>query len=123
VAPPKQAPAKLLKEIEQNIAAIASPKIEKKPELEVPSLPVVEEAVMESATEKIAQFLQQMLQLPEFGEVRVLVMIDRTGQLENFEVLDTKSEKNAEFLRNQLPSLRFPCLNETVSLTIVFSNE
>jgi hypothetical protein len=83
--------------------------VEKKPELVVPVLPT--------------SFMQQALLLPEYGQVRVEVSIDKNGNLEKFTIIDTKSEKNAEFLKNQLPTLRFPCLNEAVSLTIVFSNE
>jgi hypothetical protein len=106
--------------------------VEKKPELVVPVLPtsilefpdeVVVVEPTESSTEKIVAFMQQALLLPEYGQVRVEVSIDKNGNLEKFTIIDTKSEKNAEFLKNQLPTLRFPCLNEAVSLTIVFSNE
>jgi len=123
--PTKQETA-LLKEIEQNIASIAAPKLTKKAELVIPSLSIPEEIVeeiFESPVEKLAQFLQQALQLPEFGAVRVRLSVDRLGKLQSFEVLGAKSEKNAQFLKNQLPELQFPCLNEAVSLTIVFSNE
>ncbi len=118
---------KLLKEIEQNLSSIETPVVKsKKVELEVPVVELKEEVSHEeeaSSTEQIAFFLQESLRLPEFGQVRMQLSIDRFGKLKTFEVLDAKSEKNAEFLKKQLPDLQFPCLNETVSLTIVFSNE
>lgn len=124
VATQKQ--ATLLKEIEHNLTVIEATPSVKKVELQIPALRKPEEFFEEiSATpiQQISAFLQETLRLPEIGQVRVRLSIDRFGKLQSVEVLDSKSEKNAEFLKKQLPELQFPCLNEIVSLTIVFSNE
>jgi hypothetical protein len=113
---------KLVKEIEASLAAVSSPTKTTKQEIAIPTLSFDLPEEM-SPAETIAVFLREALQLPEFGEVRVELSIDSSGRLEKLEILESKSEKNAEFLRNQLPELLFPCLNRGVNLTIVFSND
>lgn len=125
VAPKKQVPAKpstsALQEIEQSLAAIAKPTAAApKTAIEIPTVEFAE--IEDSPIDRISSYLQEMLQLPEFGEVKVELSINRFGKLEKLEVLEAKSEKNEEFLRNQLPGLHYPCFNKAVTLTIVFSN-
>ncbi len=71
-------------------------------------------------------YLQESLDLPEFGEVKVDLEIDRNGHLVHFEILEEKSKKNGEFLKKRLPELVLPCfngsMNETVVFTITFKN-
>lgn len=71
-------------------------------------------------------YLQGCLDLPEFGEVKVHLEISRNGQLVRFEILEEKSKKNSDFLKNRLPELAFPCFNdsshETAVFTITFKN-
>jgi hypothetical protein len=117
----------LLKEIEACIETIAAhaPLPATKTTIQIPTLRVPTSATTieaESSDEIIAVFLGQMLTLPEFGEVRAFLAIDRWGHLQTLDILDAKSAKNAAFLKNRLPELQFPCLNEGVSLTVVFSN-
>jgi hypothetical protein len=109
-----------LKELEESVAKMAAGAPTAKPAIDVPILDF--EIPEESPTERIASYLQEVLQLPEFGQVKVDLIIDRFGKLEKMEIVESESEKNGEFLRNQLPELHFPCLNKTISLTIVFSN-
>jgi len=81
-----------------------------------------------SYSEELIAFLQNALDLPEFGEVKVRLEIDRFGALRNCSILDSKSRKNAEFLKNRLPELTFPSFNDfsivdiTQSFTITFRN-
>ncbi len=73
-------------------------------------------------------YLQNTLDLPERGDVKLKMEIDRFGRLIDCEVLETRSEKNAEFLKNRLPELSFPCLNDfdiletAQTFTITFRN-
>ncbi len=122
---PKQ---ELVAEIEQCLQTLTT--IEKphsKTTLEVPTFNQVIQFETESTeptpTEQIALFLQEQLQLPDFGEVKAELKIDRFGHLISCKIVDSKSVKNAEFLKKRLPEVQFPCLNETASLTIVFRNE
>ena len=138
--PAKPAPAKksvvshdnyrsLVDQIQKNIDAIAEPiKIAITPtEIALPSLvfefDTVEKRSELGDAETIALFLQDILQLPEFGEVRAKIAINCRGELEELQILDTKSVKNSEFLKKRLPEVQFPCLNDAITLTIVFRNE
>ncbi len=71
----------------------------------------------------IATF-QNALDLPEIGEVRARLEIDRMGHLVSCIILETKSRKNGEFLKNRLPDLLFPCFNgaDLQSFTVTFRN-
>jgi len=75
-----------------------------------------------SPTEIIGTFLRDCLELPEFGEVKLRLTLDKSGRLLDLEILEAKSEKNAQFLKNRLPELEFPWLNENTTVTIVFRN-
>ena len=127
-APPSPPPetASLLKEIEASLETIASPASlpAQKTTLQIPMLTEIirEPTSTGFSDEIIAAFLQEVLTLPEFGDVRVSMTIDRSGRLKSLEVLVAKSEKNAAFLKNRLPELQYPCLNEEASLTVLFSN-
>lgn len=72
--------------------------------------------------ELLIAYLQNELDLPEYGEVKVKIEIDRFGTLVDCEIVEAKSRKNAEFLKNRLPELAFPCLNDPQSFTITFRN-
>ena len=117
----------LLNEIQQTLREIAKPAtpVASKPQLAIPTLAatsVVQEAPPDNVHERLSAFLQEALQLPEFGEVKVELSVDARGKLTHFKILETKSEKNADFLKNRLPELQFPCFNESSTLTIVFRN-
>lgn len=78
--------------------------------------------------ERLIGELQSALDLPEFGEVKVAITIDRSGKAVACSILDSKSAKNAEFLKKRLPELAYPCFNDfgisdaTLEFTITFRN-
>jgi hypothetical protein len=102
-----------------------------RPPLQLPSI-IPEPSAAPSFTPTYGEFLiaylQSSLDLPEYGEVRAKIEIDRFGKLLHCEILEAKSTKNAEFLKNQLPDLTFPCLNDfdimdfSQTFTITFRN-
>ncbi len=116
----------LISEIEKNLKSLAaSAPVVKKSNIAIPTFKTPQlqtQSTEHFAVEQIATLLQETLELPEFGEVKISLSINRFGILEKLEILDVKSEKNAEFLKKRLPELQFPCLNESTTLTIVFSN-
>ncbi len=122
---PKKEETLLLKEIEESLESLTkATSFSKKSEIIVPTLDLqISTQVQEPlAAEQIAALLQETLELPEFGLVKVKLSIGKVGTLENLEILEAKSQKNAAFLKKRLPELQFPCLNEVTTLTIVFSN-
>lgn len=66
-------------------------------------------------------YLQGCLDLPEFGEVKVDLEVDRDGHLVRIEILEEKSKKNSEFLKKRLPELVLPCFNDSSNETAVFT--
>lgn len=112
---------------------VEAPKAKKRPALVVPAkietkAPVIESEIDPNYGEFLIAFLQNSLDLPEYGEVKARLEIDRFGKLVKCEIIDAKSTKNAEFLKAQLPELLFPYLNDfgivdsTQTFTITFRN-
>lgn len=75
-------------------------------------------------SEFLIAYLQNALDLPEFGEVKAKLEIDRFGRLVDLEILEAKSVKNAQFLKAELPQLDFPAgiADATEVFTITFRN-
>ncbi len=75
-------------------------------------------------SEFLIAYLQNALDLPEFGEVKAKIEIDRFGKLVNLEIIEAKSVKNAQFLKAELPQLDFPSgiADSTEVFTITFRN-
>jgi hypothetical protein len=99
-----------------------------KKELSIPVLtPVI--AAPDVAEEKIdpslmvASYLKDLLILPEIGDVKVHLVINKQGVVEEVEILESKSQKNQDFLKNRLSEIAFPWLNEETKLTLVFRND
>ena len=115
---------------------IAKPSAIKKGELSIPAPIATSTKVKQTERAKndmnfgdfLVQYLQNTLELPEYGEVKMEVTIDQGGHLTHLQILDSKSEKNAQFLKNRLPTLPFPCLNDfdifemKQTFTITFKN-
>ncbi len=88
------------------------------------------ETTVETASfgESLAALLQEQLQLPEIGEVVARIVVAAPGKIEQVEILDARSRKNSEWLKNQLPSLSVPCFNDfsirdaKLEFTITFRN-
>ena len=113
--------------------AASEPKAKKRPALAIPAkiepkAPVIESNIDPNYGEFLIAFLQNSLDLPEYGEVKAKLEIDRFGKLVQCEILQAKSLKNAEFLKSQLPELLFPILSDfgivdgTQTFTITFRN-
>jgi hypothetical protein len=118
----------LLQEIAANLQALSTETKPSRSTLTVPSK-LASKAEIKSDTpfdptagEILIAYLQNELDLPEYGEVRAKIEIDRFGKLVSCQILEAKSAKNAAFLKNRLPELAFPCLNDSQSFTITFRN-
>jgi hypothetical protein len=73
--------------------------------------------------------LQQKLQLPEVGEVRVRLTFSSSGEICKIEILDAKSSKNADWLKAELPRISLPeprdygIVEPILECTVTFQNE
>ena len=76
----------------------------------------------------LISYLQEYLDLPEYGAVKMELLIDAEGKLLDMSVISSENAKNSEFLKNRLPQLAFPCFNDfdihekTLTFTISFRN-
>ncbi len=97
-------------------------------QIDVPQ-PIVSEVSASSLSygDALTVFLQEVLEFPEQGEVRAKLTLDAQGHLLQVEVLQARSEKNRDYLKNRLPELEYPCFNERTlksrEFTITFRNE
>ncbi len=117
-------PKELLQELEERIAKIEvkRDKISSQVELSIPqaidsflsvrgSDPLDEEStfdVVDSYSAFLVSHLQQHLQLPDFGEVKVEIVLYPDGSVERCVVLRAESDKNKKYLEQRLPLIRFP---------------
>jgi len=140
----KSIPKETLRQIEEEFEAISAQQISRKTtseEIRLPAQLQSKTAINASIEENISSTsipstyhlclidqLQSSLQLPEVGSVRVKIVLFSPGTLSSIQILDTKSEKNAQWLKNQLPLLSLPCFNDFgivdafLEFTITFCN-
>lgn len=114
----------LLQEITKSLNNFHAETKQRQEPLSVPTLKSVE---MESPNnepepQNLVAFLQNSLELPEFGSVIAQIEIGETGELLSCEIIEARSKKNGEFLKKRLHELRFPCFNDKKTFTITFRN-
>ncbi len=82
-------------------------------------------SVIDNYESLLINYLQEKLELPSFGNAKIKVSISPDGKLKKLEVLQSESNENIQYLKNQLHSLAYPCFNcskEAKTLIINFSN-
>lgn len=137
-SPPKKTSQKqerILQDISKSFDALSSPSPRKKVAIELPKkqvyTPSKEERIsFESFSlgykELLITFLEDALSLPEYGEVKAQITVSSFGKITDCKILNSRSEKNETFLKNQLPQLTLPCLNssqdESQTFIITFHN-
>lgn len=76
--------------------------------------------------ELLVEELKNNLNLPDYGEVKVKITINIDGSITNVVIIEAKSKKNQDYLKNTLPQLVFPWFNQYVkeqtNLMINFKN-
>lgn len=130
----KTPPAKTQEEPEEITTKIDSKKEKSysSPKLDVPApieknrLTLADIIETSDYQELLVSYLHQMLNLPDYGEVRIQLTLSEDGTVTKMVVLKTESQKNKEYLERNLPMLKFPRLfsnkkEETFMLT--FCNE
>lgn len=58
--------------------------------------------------DELAQRLRLLLRLPEFGEIKLLLTIDRSGAVCQVEVVRSLSRKNRDYVVEKLSATRLP---------------
>ncbi len=124
----------VLKEISQSLDVLKS-KPHPSQIIEIPQKIASKSQPMSTSTdlgveyrEFLIAFLQNNLDLPEYGKVKAKLTINSFGTLVFCEILETESAKNALFLQHALQTLSFPRLDafgltdSTYFFTITFRN-
>lgn len=145
VEPEQSIPQELLDELEESIAKIDQKRdnlyrkkntgastgvphrLEKDLAIDIPQLQTGDgEGEYQEA---LVSYLHQSLNLPEFGEVKIQLTLNRDGTVVKLVVLKTESEKNKKHLEAALPLLKFPPLGGLYSkkqqqtFVLTFCNE
>lgn len=148
IAPSKKAiPKDLIDELEERIAKIEQKrdKIDTKEPLknlgsikplEIESIEKIEpsghasnELSADAYQKMLIECLRQSLNLPDFGEVKIQLTLREDGSVANVIVLKAESQKNKRYLEENLPRLKFPNLQGSLSkkkqhtFSLVFCNE
>lgn len=58
--------------------------------------------------EALATRLKSLLTLPDYGDVRVKVTLNREGHVQSVQVINAKSEENRAYVAKILPTVKFP---------------
>lgn len=129
--PPQQKASSILDQLSQSLETLSSHSASPpKAELPIPKLltkkpaVTIEHPLDLTYAQSLIFFLQNALELPEIGEVKVSLTILPSGTLQSCEIIASKNSANSAFLKNRLPQLPFPCFNDVDSktLTLVFRN-
>ena len=51
--------------------------------------------------------LRRLLRLPEFGDVKLKLTLERSGKIANVSVLSAQSSLNRTYIESTLPTLKF----------------
>lgn len=90
-------------------------------------LDIVQKNDSNNYKELLVKELQNNLNLPEYGAVKVSLKIHPTGEISDIVILDSQSEKNQRYLKNSLIEISFKSINkmfdDTQEFTVTFKNE
>lgn len=103
---PKRQALQQLKKALSSLSSTQSEEVAVKPiSAPTPPTPV-------SYAQEVICYLQQVLVLPEFGEVHLRLHLKADGSVHQMEVLSASSALNRSYIAQHLPRLRFPAPEE-----------
>ena len=79
--------------------------------------------------DELAVRLKLLLKLPEYGEIKLKLTVDRSGQVTAVKILSAESSANKKYIEKTLPKLKMPPFGNnfgsasTNVFTITMSNE
>lgn len=72
------------------------------------TVPVDLSAKEVSYRDEIAYRLKMALKLPDYGEVKIKLTLDRSGKVASVQSVHAESTKNKQYIEKTVPSLIFP---------------
>lgn len=82
-----------------------------------------------SYRDELASRLKLLLRLPEYGDVRIKLTLERSGKVKQVTITKADSTKNRGYIEKTLPSLQFPPFGtnfngqDSYTFTVTLSNE
>ena len=79
--------------------------------------------------DELAQRLKLLLKLPEYGEVKLKLTVERSGEVSMVKILSSQSSANKKYIEKTLPKLKMPPFGDNFGVegsntfTITMSNE
>ncbi len=74
--------------------------------------PVVLTTKETSYRDEIAHRLKLGLRLPEYGEVKIKLTIERSGKVAQVQIVSSKNTKNKQYVEKTVPTLTFPSFGD-----------
>lgn len=77
----------------------------------------------------LIDFFKRELKLPDYGDVKIKMKINESGNISDISVLSSKNKKNEEYLKSTLLKMSIPWLNkylskrDEVDITVCFTND
>lgn len=65
-----------------------------------------------SYSDEIAYRLKMALKLPDYGAVKIKLILDRTGKVIKVEIMKSESNKNKAYVESKIPTLLFPSFGQ-----------
>lgn len=101
-----------LRKLKKSSTAVAAPLPKSIEKLQVDALPSTAHAELTteeaSYRDLLAAQLQMLLRLPEEGEVKVKLTVERSGQIAALSIIDAKSGPNRLYVEKTLPAVTLP---------------
>lgn len=82
-----------------------------------------------SYRDEIAHRLKLGLRLPDYGEVKIKLTLERSGKVSNLQIVSSKNQKNKQYIEKTLPTLTFAGFGDNFkgldqyTFTICLNNE
>jgi len=121
----KLTPSQSSQTLSVSVPSIASLQIEAISEIEAPQLTGREM----SYRDELAGRLRLLLRLPEYGDVKIKLIVERSGKVAKVEIMEAESQINRKYIEKTLPSLSFPAFGnnfgsaQSYAFLITLSNE
>ena len=91
-----------------NAIEASAPRVEFAARTNVPSTQSTSSVTNATTYEnELTQRLRMELRLPEYGEVRIALILTRDGRVRHVEVTETQSAANRNYVQSKIPSIRF----------------
>lgn len=111
-----QIPAHLLQQLQESVAKIDQTSHKESPKNQLQTPKAISKLTVEQGSEEdqadyanaLVACLKRNLSLPERGDVKIELLVEKSGALKSYRVISSQSLRNQRHLENELGALRYP---------------